>query len=113
MKIDLAAVRAGRASYADITRDLQHSDVFSATIELFDDVDALLADVTDATVVFVPRDPQATDQSEQGWSINHVVAHFTATLEESAAISTMIARGVIPTGRLRYETSWQELTTIL
>jgi len=110
--IDLGAVRAGQASFADITRDIQHADLYEMTDELFEELESILAKATDAALLFVPHDAAASDQSEQGWTISHVVAHLTATLEEAAAIAAMLARGVQGEERLRYETPWQDLSTL-
>ena len=112
MNIDLEAVHAGQASYADLMRNVRHADLYAMTDELFDALEALLARATDAAVLFVPRDPAAADQSEQGWTLSHVVAHLTATLEEAAATAAMLARGVQVEERLRAETPWQNLSTL-
>ncbi len=112
MNIDLAAVFSGKANYADITRDLQKADLYTATDEYFDTVESILRTATDATILFVPHDPAASDQSEQGWTLGHIVAHLTASFEEPAAIAAMFARGVSVEGRLRYEVPWEELSTI-
>ncbi|QBD76739.1 DinB family protein [Ktedonosporobacter rubrisoli] len=112
MNFDLAAVFAGRAQLSDLTSDLKHADLRRITDEFFDTINSILAAATDAAVSFVPRDPAASDQSGQGWTLSHIVAHLTATLEESAAIAAMVARGVQFEGRLRYETPWQEISTL-
>lgn len=112
VKIDLGAVFAGQQSYADIVRDIRYEDLYSVTDELFGDIEAILEAATDEAVIFVPRDPAASDQSEQGWTVSHIVAHLTATLEESAAIAAILARGVQVEQRLRYETPWQNLSTL-
>ena len=112
MNLDLEAVFAGRVRYADVTRDLHYADLRSMTDELFDALASILDSATDAAVLFVPRDPAASDQSEQGWTISHIVAHLTATLEEAAASAAMFARGVQFEGRLRYEVPWETLSTL-
>ena len=112
MKIDLTAVRTGQASYADLVRDIRHADLYRMTDELFDALESILAGATDAAVLFVPRDAAATDRSEQGWTLSHILTHLTATLEDCAAIAAMLARGVLPGGRLRYEVPWEELFTL-
>ncbi len=112
MKIDIAAVFAGKLSFSDAIRDIQHKDLYSMVNELFDEIESLLANASDGAVVFVPRDPAASDQSEQGWTMGHVIAHLTATLEEGNAVGAMLARGVEFEGRLRYEVPWEERSTI-
>lgn len=111
MNINLEAVRTGQISYADIVRNIGHADLYTTTDELFDGLESILATATDAAVLFVPRDIAASDQSEQGWTLSHVVAHMTATLEETAAVAAMFARGVQFEARLRYETPWENLST--
>ncbi len=112
MKIDLDVVYAGQVSYADMMRGVQHADLYRMTDELFDTLALILAKATDAAVLFVPRDLAASDHSEQGWTLSHVVTHLTATLEEAAAIAVMLARGVQVEERLRSETPWQNLSTL-
>jgi len=111
MPIDLAAVHAGQLRYADLMHNVRHADLYEMTDELFDTLEVILVGSTDAAVLFVPRDPAASDQSEQGWTLSHVVAHLTATLEEAATVATLLARGVQVEERLRAETPWQKLST--
>lgn len=112
MSIDMEALRSGRVSIADLTRDIKQTDLRRMTDELFDALEAILTDVKDAAVLFVPRDPAASDQNEEGWTISHVVAHLTATLEGAAAAAAMLARGAKIEGNLRYEVHWESLSTI-
>jgi len=59
-------------------------------------------------------DPDAIEGEEKiGWSLGHLVVHVTATSEESAAIASILARGVAygKEPRLRYETEWKTITT--
>jgi hypothetical protein len=111
MNINLEAVLRGQMSYADLVRTIRHADLYTMTDELFDELESILVKATDGAVLFVPRDSAATDQSEQGWTVSHVVAHLTATIEESAAVAAMFARGVQFEARLRYETPWENLST--
>lgn len=111
MSIDLAAVYAGQISYTDLMRTMQHADLHTMTNDFFATLEAILAHTSDAAVGFVPRDPSAEEPEKQGWTISHIIAHLTATLEEAAAVSAMLARGVLVEARLRYETPWQELIT--
>lgn len=112
MNIDLEAVHAGKVSYADIIGSIRYDDLYRMTDELFDMLESILVEVIDATVFFIPRDTAASDQSKDGWTLSHVIAHLTATSEEAAATAAMLARGVQVEGRLRYETPWQDLSTL-
>lgn len=112
MNIDLGPVRAGQISYADLIRDVRPADLYTMIDELFDALESILTQATPATVLFMPRDPGASDQSEQGWTLGHVVTHLTATLEDAAATAAMLARGVEVKERLRYETPWQNMATL-
>lgn len=115
--LDFAAVRAGRLSYADLARDVDHARLRRETNELFDQVEAIAAGATDREVVFVPEDPEANDRasaSEEAdlpWTLGHVVVHMTASWEEAAALGATLARGVPVEGRSRYETPWETIRT--
>ncbi|MEK6222054.1 MAG: DinB family protein, partial [Chloroflexota bacterium] len=57
----------------------------------------------------------AADESEEyiPWTLPHVIAHFTASSEESAFLAAELARGVkVSPHRSRWETPWEEFTTI-
>lgn len=98
-KFTLADLRAAVTSYYDFIRDL-------------------LNDLNDAQVLFEPLDEGADDpyavKSEDrkiGWSIAHLVLHVTASLEESASVGSMLARGVsMDKTRYRYEPDWRSVT---
>lgn len=79
----------------------------------------VMSTVTDAEATFVPPDPDANDpyaasEAEQhvGWSLVHLVVHVTASAEEAAAFSSLLARGIAIGGRLRSETPWESVTTV-
>lgn len=114
LQIDFAAVRAGTKTLAEQTKGFTLADMHAATKELFDDLQALIANATNQAVVFVPHDAAATSGDEQGWTVGHVVAHLTATLEETCAVATQLARNVEidPQLRLRYETPWESIQTV-
>ena len=113
INIDLAAVRTGKATYADQIKDISYQDLRTYTDEVFQTVQSTISSATDRVATFVARDPQATTGDELGWTLGHVLAHLTATIEEAAATSSVLARGVqIESGvRLRYETPWEEIRT--
>ena len=60
------------------------------------------------------NDPYAKEGEETiGWSLAHLIAHVTASSEEGAAFSSLLARGVEASERPRYETEWKEITTVV
>ncbi len=58
---------------------------------------------------------QPTQRAEGGvgWNVAHLVAHVTASSEEGAAVSSILARGIALEfePRLRAEVDWTTLTT--
>ncbi len=78
----------------------------------------LLNDLTDDDIVFEPEDPGAEDpyavagEEKIGWNLGHLIAHVTASSEEGAAFSSMLARGVAASERPRYETPWRDMKTV-
>ncbi len=84
-----------------------------------DRVLGLIAECTDADVVYQPVDPNANDQYAQdpsavsaAWTLGHVIVHATASSEEAAFLACELARGIPHHGRSRYETDWTTVTTI-
>jgi DinB superfamily len=114
LTIDFAAIRAGKATYADQISHISYKDLRPYTDEAFEAVRSSISSATDAVVTFVPRDPQSTEDDERGWTLAHVITHLTAVLEGAAAIASVLARGVqIENGlSLHYETPWEEIQTI-
>ncbi len=111
MVLDMEAFRSGKASYADLVRDITHADLYRLTDEYFDTVESIVVDVTDMGVTFVPYDAELKDPNEEAYTLGHVIVHLTATLEESVSIASVLARGIAFDGRLRYETPWQTIHT--
>lgn len=112
MAFDFSAIRDGKMTYADLVNGISLQDLRQQTRELFDTISSIIAGATDATVTFVPNDPQAAEGDERGWTLGHVLVHLTASLEEGAATSATLARGVAVEQRLRYEVPWENVTTI-
>ena len=116
--LDFTAVRNRTVSLTDLAQNLKKADLYSATDEMIDTMLQIVADATDADVVFVPQDPQANDtfgdpaERELAWTLGHVVVHATASSEESAALALTLARGLPVEGRSRYETPWRSVTSI-
>jgi hypothetical protein len=94
-------------------------DLYRLTDEVIDGLLRLLRRCKDADVAFSPDDPLADDPGAEeghevntGWTLGHIIAHATATAEESAALAAELARGVPYHGRSRQEVPWREITTV-
>jgi len=109
--LDFSKVFTGEQTYADVVAGLTPADLPRLTTEILDAVEARLEGISDPDVVFVPRDPTPDDPETEGWTIGHVIVHLTAGLEESASLGATLARGVEVTGRSRYESPWESITT--
>lgn len=109
--IDFTEVFNGQRKIADLAADVTLADLKAATDAQIDEMVTLIRDLSDAHVVFVAADPQA--EGSIGWNVAHLIIHVTASSEENAAISSILARGInYPfEPRLRYETDWTTLTT--
>jgi len=116
--LDFSRVRARDVKLADLVADLSVDDLARATDSSIAQIEEILATLTDADVVFVPDDPAADDPAaadpadrDLAWNLGHLVAHVTASAEESAALAQELARGVPFHGRSRWEVPWKILTT--
>jgi hypothetical protein len=117
--LDFSRVRAREVRLADLVADLSVDDLARATDGSIAQIEEILASATDADVVFVPEDPAADDPAaadsadrDLAWNLGHLVAHVTASAEESAALAQELARGVPFHGRSRWEVPWKTVTTI-
>jgi len=117
--LDFSRVNNKEISMTDLAADLTRQDLHTLTAEMIDTMLDAIADCTDADVTFQPLDPGANDtfasKSEDAaiaWTLAHVIVHTTASSEESAFLAAEMARGVENHGRSRYETPWEEVTTI-
>ena len=116
--LDFTPVRQKEMTMMQLTAGLTPADLRRLTDEMVDAMLNLIADATDADVVFVPVDPQAKDDAaatseelNMPWTLGHVIVHTTASAEEYAFIAAELARGVEWHGRSRYETPWQTIHT--
>ena len=115
--LDFNVVKNHTTSFADLSRNLTKADLYTLTDEMIDTMQNIVADATDAAVVFVPEDPAANDtfgipeEKELSWTLGHVIVHATASSEESAALALTLARGLPVEGRSRYELPWQTVQT--
>lgn len=115
--IDFAPVRRKERSLEDIAEGLTRDDLAGLASEMCDEFLELIAGAHDSDVTFVPEDPAANDtfaataeEVNMPWTLGHVIVHWTASSEESAALALTLARGTDVTGRSRYEVPWQEVT---
>jgi DinB superfamily len=116
---DFTPVIQKQAKLSELTANLTVEDLRSYTNEMIDTMQALIADCTDADVIFEPIDPQADDRYAAteaevhiAWTLGHLIMHVTASAEESAFLAAELARGVNFHGRSRAEVPWQTVTSI-
>jgi DinB superfamily len=117
--IDFGPMRRGQVGLQDLAAGLSRNDLTKLTEEMCAQQLALIQDAQDEDVVFVPDDPDANDtfaaMAEDvglSWTLGHVIAHATASSEESAALALTLARGLAVDGRSRFEVPWQGATTV-
>ena len=116
--LDFTPIRNHSQTFAEFSQGLTKADLQKYTNEMIDTELDIIANATDADVVFLPVDPQAKDtfgkaeEQDLAWTLGHVVVHATASSEEAAATSSSLARGVAVEGRSRYETPWETLKTV-
>ena len=98
----------------NITRD----DLKRYANESIDYLLSLVEGLTDADIVFEPYDEEANDpyaiegEEHIGWTFGHLIVHITASSEEGAAQSSILARGIPTSERPRYETPWKEMDSV-
>ena len=117
--LDYQGVRAKKIKLADMAAGLTVDNLRSELNTMYDEVERLIAYASDADVTFQPIDPSADDpyatdaaDANLAWNLGHVIVHLTASAEESAALSSELARGVEFHGRSRAEVPWQTAQTI-
>jgi DinB superfamily len=119
MVIDFKPVSEGKLTLLEYSAQFAVDDLRRATNESVDSLLELIKDLNDADIVFDPHDPQANDphavagEEHIGWGIGHLIAHVTASAEEWATYSSILARSVPYSAepRLRYETHWRAIDT--
>ena len=117
--LDFQSVREKKIVLQELVKDLTKEDLRRELNQMYDEVLRLLADCTDEHVVFQPIDNKADDpyairgEETLSWTLGHVIVHLTASMEESAALASELARGVTFHGRSRWEFPWREATTIM
>ncbi|MCY4536657.1 MAG: DinB family protein [Chloroflexi bacterium] len=118
--IDFAPMQNGEITYLEYAEreEISAKALRKLSDESIDYLLALLDGLTDADMENTPEDseaddPYAVDGEERiGWTFGHLIAHVTASTEEAAAFSSLLARGVAASERPRYETPWRDMTSI-
>ena len=119
MFIDFSPIDNNEIKWVDFAKRFTVGDFKAATNASIDAILDIIKDLNDAQVVFEPNDPTADDphavpgEEHIGWSVAHVIVHTTASSEEGAAYSSLLARGIAygREPRPRYETNWRTVTT--
>jgi hypothetical protein len=117
--IDFSPVETQQIKLHDFAQQFSIDDLRAATNASLDAILAMLGDADDAQMIFFPDDPLADDpfappeERYLGWTLAHLVAHVTASSEESATYSAILSRGIpYPREpRLRSEIDWHTLKT--
>jgi hypothetical protein len=118
--LDFTPVRKKERTMRELVSGIGPDDLRRLTNEMIDSIRGLIAECTDADVIFTPSDPGAYDSAaateaelHMPWTLGHLIVHTTASSEEAAAIAAELARGVPHRGgRSRSEVHWQTITTI-
>lgn len=110
-RIDFTPVYSGQRKVSELADGVTLEDLKAATDEQIDEMLSLISDLSDAQTAALANDPAA--EGGIGWNVGHLIAHATASSEENAAVSSILARGIdYPfEPRLRWETDWTTLTT--
>lgn len=117
MKIDFSPIDNKEITMPEFAKQFSVDDLRAATETSIKTVLGFVEDMTDEQLTFIPHDPNANDQAaiegeeHIGWSLAHLVLHVTASCEEGAAFSSVLARGIPMGGRLRAEPYWKTVTT--
>ena len=118
--VDFTPVKNKEKQYIDLWRDdeLTIQDLRDATNKSIAHILSMISALDDAGIAHEPTDENADDpyavegEEHIGWTVGHLVAHVTASSEESAAFASLLARGVEGVEhRPRYETPWREVNT--
>ena len=118
MLIDFQPLTNSGKTLGDLAGQFSNADLGAALNSYVDFTIEVIQGVDDAQVTYIPHDPDADDphaasdaERHAGWSLVHLVMHVTASAEEGAAFSSILARGISIGGRLRSEQDWQQVMT--
>ena len=117
--IDFTPVREKSMTWPEFAAQFDKQDLVDEINQVTDFILEKISGCTDTDVVFEPVDPEAHDpfaenpeDEDLGWNLGHVIAHLTASNEESAFLGAELARGVeYELRRSRYEVPWEGITT--
>ncbi len=118
--IDFSPMRDGDLSFIDYAAqaNIGTAELKALSDESIDTLLGLVDGLSDSDIVLSPEDAEADDpfavagEETIGWNFGHLIAHVTASTEEGAALSSLLARGVPASERPRYETPWRDITTV-
>jgi hypothetical protein len=118
--IDFTPVRTEQITWPEFAAKFNKQDLINEVNQLTDAILEILTDCSDFAVAFTPQDPEAHDpfaedpaDEDLAWNLGHLIAHITASNEESAFLGAELARGVeVEPRRSRFETDWKTITTI-
>ncbi len=119
MAIDFEPVFEDEQQLSEYAAQFSVDDLRQASEDSVAWLTEIVQGLADAEIGFAPQDPEADDpfaagdEQEIGWGMGHLVAHVTASCEEWAGYSSLLARSVpYPAEpRLRHETPWREIDT--
>jgi len=117
MTFDFTALLNREQKPIEAAEGLTRDDLRELTNDSIDTLLEMIADLDDVDITFDPIDPDANDpyaaegEENIGWSVAHLIVHVTASSEEGAAFSSLLARGIPAKERPRYETPWRDITT--
>ncbi len=118
MLINFQPVYNKEKTLGDLASQYSNADLHAALNSYVDFTIQIINSVSDEQALYIPPDPDANDpyatteaEHHVGWSLVHLVMHVTASAEEAAAFSSILARGIAIGGRLRSERDWRQVTT--
>ncbi len=118
MQIDFTPIINQTVTALEFSKSFTLDALRAAVHTYYDLILNQIQEFNDAQLTFEPTDPNAKDDAAKtaeevhmGWSLSHLVLHVTASFEEGASISSILARGIPIEGRFRYEPDWRTVTT--
>ena len=117
MAVDFTPVMDGTITLENFAKHFTRADLRRSSDESLNEIRGFVAGLSDDQITYDPIDPDAHDpyaiagEENIGWNLAHLVAHVTASSEEGAAFSSLLARGIPAEERPRYETPWRDIQT--